>query len=164
MEGSSGVEHLTPDQAVELVPILRRERIAAAAIEWDAQDIDVDRMLQGFLRLLRGRGGEVVTGARVGGLARQNGVWTVTTAQGRFEAPIVINAAGGWADQMAALAGVAQVGLQPMRRSAVLLPAPEGHDVSRWPLFASASERWYAKPEAGLLMVSPCGGGSRRAA
>ena len=26
---------------------------------------------------------------------------------------------------------------------------------TRWPLFASASERWYAKPEAGLLMVSP---------
>ena len=70
-------------------------------------------------------------------------------------APTDINAAGGWADQMAALAQVAKVGLRPLRRSAALLPAPAEHDVSRWPLFASASERWYAKPEAGLLMVSP---------
>lgn len=155
LEGSSGVERLTPDQAVELVPILRRDRLAAAAIEWDAQDIDVDRMLQGFVRLLRGRGGKVVNEARVGAMARRRGLWTVTTAQGSFEAPIVINAAGGWADQLAGMAGVAQVGLQPMRRSAALLPAPDGHDVTRWPLFASASERWYAKPEAGLLMVSP---------
>ena len=104
LEGSSGIEHLSPDQAIELVPILRKDSLAAAAIEWDAQDIDVDRMLQGFVRLLRARGGTIVTGARVDALARQDGLWTVTTAQGSFEAPIVINAAGGWADQMAALA------------------------------------------------------------
>ena len=156
LEGSTGIEQLTPDQAVELVPILRRDRLAAAAIEWDAQDIDVDRMLQGFLRLLRKRGGEVVNGARTGALTRANGVWTATTGKGAYSAPIVVNAAGGWADQLAALAGAPQVGLRPLRRSAALLPAPDGRDVTRWPLFASASERWYAKPEAGLLMVSPC--------
>ena len=156
LEGSTGIEQLTPDQAVELVPILRRDRLAAAAIEWDAQDIDVDRMLQGFLRLLRKRGGEVVNGARTGALTRANGVWTATTDKGAYSAPIVVNAAGGWADKLAALADAPQVGLRPLRRSAALLPAPDGHDVTRWPLFASASERWYAKPEAGLLMVSPC--------
>ncbi len=155
LEGSTGIERLDPDQAIELVPILRRDRLAAAAIEWDAQDIDVDRMLQGFLRLLRARGGVVVTGARASTLERRDGIWSVTTPEGTFEAPIVVNAAGGWADQVAAMAHVPPVGLRPTRRSAALLPAPDGHDISRWPLFASASERWYAKPEAGLLMVSP---------
>lgn len=56
-KGATGLERLTAAQAVALVPILRPERIAAAVIEPDAQDIDVDRMLQGYARLLRERGG-----------------------------------------------------------------------------------------------------------
>ena len=71
-----GIEHLTPDQAVDLVPILRRDRIAAAAIEWSAQDIDVDRMLAGYTRLMKARGGHIRTGQRVDGITRQAGVWT----------------------------------------------------------------------------------------
>ncbi|MEY8837573.1 FAD-dependent oxidoreductase, partial [Cribrihabitans sp. XS_ASV171] len=62
-DGSSGLERLSPEQAVELVPILRRDLIAGAVIEWDAQDIDVDRMLSGYGRLLKERGGRIETGA-----------------------------------------------------------------------------------------------------
>lgn len=155
LEGSEGLERLSPEQAQELVPILRREAIAAAAIEWDAQDIDVDRMLQGFARKLRGLGGKIATGAPVQSIARRNGVWTVTTPAGEFAAPLLINAAGGWADAVAHLAGVRKLGLQPLRRSAALIPAPDGHDINHWPLFANAGDQWYAKPEAGKLMVSP---------
>lgn len=153
--GATGLEALTPDQAVELVPILCRELIAGAIIEWDAQDIDVDRMLAGYGRLLRARGGQTVTGARVEGMRRKAGVWTVRAGDTDYQAPLVVNAAGAWADGVAGLAGLAPLGLQPMRRSAALLPAPAGHDIRTWPLFASAAEQWYAKPEAGKLMVSP---------
>jgi len=66
-----------------------------------------------------------------------------------------VNAAGAWADQVSALAGLAPLGLVPKRRSAAILPAPEGRDVSAWPLFGSVSERWYARPMGGKLMVSP---------
>ncbi|MCY0148480.1 FAD-binding oxidoreductase [Hoeflea sp. G2-23] len=155
LDGSDGLERLSAQQAQELVPILRADVIAAAAIEWDAQDIDVDRMLQGFARLLRAHGGRIVNNARVQSIARRDGVWTVTTPAGEFSAPIVINVAGGWADQLAEMAGVRAVGLQPLRRSAALIPAPVGHDINRWPLFANASDQWYAKPEAGKLMISP---------
>lgn len=155
IDGADGLEHLTGAEAAELVPILRPERIAAAVIERDARDIDVDRMLQGYARALKAGGGRVETGAAVTAMSRASGTWTVQTAKGSHTAPLVINAAGAWADEIAALAGVARVGLSPCRRSAALLPAPEGCDIARWPLFGSVSETWYAKPDAGKLMVSP---------
>jgi D-arginine dehydrogenase len=155
MDGAEGMERITAAEAADLVPILRPERFAAAAFERDARDIDVDRLFQGWIRRLRGAGGTLVTGARVEGMTRAGGVWTLRTAAGDFQAPVVVNAAGGWANRIAALAGATPLGLQPLRRSAALLPAPDGHDIRRWPLFATATERWYAKPEAGMLMVSP---------
>lgn len=155
LSGSDGLERVSPAQALELVPILREEAIAAAAIEWDAQDIDVDRMLQGFARKVRGHGGKIVTGAAVSSISRDNGLWSVVTPAGEFAAPVVINAAGGWADAVAKLAGVRALGLSALRRSAVLIPAPDGQVIDRWPLFANAGDQWYAKPEAGKLMISP---------
>lgn len=154
LEGSQGIERLTPDEALAIVPILRRDRIAAAALERDAQDIDVDRMLQGFARLLRQRGGQVETGARVESILWRDGLWQVRASGQDYAAPVVVNAAGGWADKLAAMAGVAPVGLRPLRRTACLIPAPEGYDITDWPMFTSASERFYAKPDAGKLMIS----------
>ncbi|WP_417432410.1 NAD(P)/FAD-dependent oxidoreductase [Kiloniella sp.] len=155
LEGSVGIESLSADQAVELVPILRKEMIAAVAYEPRAQDIDVDRLLQGYARIVKHNGGQIVTNAPAQKISRSNGVWQVETPVGIYEAKILINAAGGWADEVAVMAQVNKVGLVPKRRSAALLPAPDGHDIMKWPLFASASEQWYAKPEGGKLMVSP---------
>ncbi|SMF46287.1 D-arginine dehydrogenase [Tistlia consotensis] len=152
---STGVEALTPAEALHLVPVLRAELIRGAAIERAASDIDVDRLLQGFARLLQAHGGTIVTGAEAARIGRAGRVWRVETAAGAFEAPVLVNAAGAWADAIARLAGVAPVGLKPLRRSAALLPAPDGRAVERWPLFAPVSETWYARPEAGKLMVSP---------
>jgi D-arginine dehydrogenase len=155
LEGADGMEQLSPDEAVSLFPLLKRDRIVAAAIESSAQDIDVDRLLQGFLRLARRSDARLVTNAAAERIERRGSVWRVETPAGTFEAPVVINAAGAWADHVAGLAGVSEVGLVPMRRSAAILPPPAGMDVTGWPVVASASETWYAKPDAGKLMVSP---------
>ncbi|SFE74976.1 NAD(P)/FAD-dependent oxidoreductase [Roseivivax sediminis] len=154
-DGAAGLTRMTGAEAAKIVPILRPERIAAALHEPDAQDIDVDRLLQGFQRRLKARGGRVDAGARVTAIAREGGVWRIETQKAVYEAPVIVDAAGGWADELAGLAGVAPLGLVPHRRSAALLPAPGGHDVSRWPLFGTVTETWYAKPDAGKLMVSP---------
>ncbi len=156
LEGAQGLERLTGAEAAALFPPLRAERIAAAAYESAARDIDVDRLLQGCLRRLRGRGGRLETDAPARRIARAGGVWRVETPRGAFEAPILIDAAGAWADEVALLAGVAPMGLRALRRSAALLPAPDGSGgMAGWPLVASAAMAWYAKPEAGRLMVSP---------
>jgi len=155
LDGADGMERVTPDEAVELFPLLRGEIIAAAAIERAAQDIDVDRLLQGFARLARRHGARFVTNAPARKIMRDGNLWQVETPAGTYEAPVIVNAAGAWADVVAGLAGVRKVGLVPMRRSAAILPAPEGYDVTSWPLVVSASESWYAKPGSGKLMVSP---------
>lgn len=153
--GASGAQRLTPEEAVELVPILRREAVAAATYDPRAADIDVDLLLQGFVRLLRRSGGEIRTGARIDRIARQGDGWRVDTDAGHLAAPVLINAAGAWGDVVAADAGVAPIGLAPLRRSAALLPSPDGLDPAEWPLFGGIAEDWYAKPAGGKLMVSP---------
>ncbi|WP_419901537.1 NAD(P)/FAD-dependent oxidoreductase [Kiloniella sp.] len=155
LKGAVGIEELTPKEATELVPILRQDRLQRVAIERDAYDIDVDRLLQGYAKLLRSHGGETVMAAKAIEITKQDNYWNVKTPAGAFIAPIIVNAAGAWADEIAQLAGVTPVGLVPMRRSAAILPAPNGFDVTQWPLVVSASETWYFKPEAGKLMVSP---------
>ncbi len=155
MDGATGLERISPEEAVALFPILKQAPIAAAAVERGAQSIDVDRLLQGFARMLRRNGGEIAVDAAAQSVSRAGGVWRVETPSGAFEAPILVNAAGAWADRVAATAGAAPVGLRALRRSAAIIPGPDGLDISAWPLVVNASETWYCKPEAGKLMVSP---------
>jgi D-arginine dehydrogenase len=142
------------DEARRLVPALAPGVVHRALLEPDAMDIDVDALLQGYLRGLRHQGGQLVTRAAVVGLEREGERWAATTAAGRFVAPVVVDAAGAWADEVAALAHVRPVGLQPMRRTALLFSA-EGHDVRRWPMVMDVGEQLYFRPDAGRLMASP---------
>jgi D-arginine dehydrogenase len=67
-----------------------------------------------------------------------------------------VNAAGAWADQVASLAGVRPVGLVARRRTVAMIPAPAEHDVRDWPMIGDLAETFYAKPESGGLLTSPC--------
>ena len=94
-------------EALELCPILREDYVAAALLEPDSSDIDVHALHQGYLRLFRRRAGRLVTNAPVEGLERGARGWTVGAGTERFTAPLLVNAAGAWADEIAALAGLA---------------------------------------------------------
>ena len=118
-------------------------------------DLDVDAIHQGFLRQARSAGATLHFDCPVRALQRQGGLWVATTPQGEFNAPVVVNAAGAWCDELAALAGIAPCGLQPMRRTAVLIPVPRGLRADDWPLTVDISEQFYFKPDAGLLLLSP---------
>ncbi|MFD2739779.1 NAD(P)/FAD-dependent oxidoreductase [Sulfitobacter aestuarii] len=150
-----GVDEISTDEALRLVPILDPGQVAFAAYHAPAYDIDTDRMLQDFARELRRNGGQVLTSAPVTSISRIGESWEVTAGDQTHRAALLVNAAGAWADQVAQMAGVAPLGIIPHRRSMARLPAPEGHDVSRWPMFFGVGEAWYAKPDAGALLVSP---------
>jgi D-arginine dehydrogenase len=90
----------------------------------------------------------------VEGIAYRNGQWLVETSRGKFAAPILVNAAGAWADQVARMAGVPPVGLTPKRRTAFTIDVP-GVSVTGWPLINDVGEAFYFKPDAGRLFVSP---------
>jgi D-arginine dehydrogenase len=153
---NTGARRLTGAQACQLSPALRPERIVDALIEPDAADMDVNAIHQGFLRGAVARGGEVRIHSEVVGLDRHDNQWTVTTQKNEtWQAPVVIDAAGAWADELAKMAGASRIGLQPCRRSALLFK-PEGFgDFAKWPMTYGASENWYFKPDAGQVLVSP---------
>ncbi|UWQ27724.1 FAD-binding oxidoreductase [Leisingera sp. M527] len=143
------------DEARAMIPILNPDTVGFAAVSGAAEDIDTDRMLQDFAKTLRAAGGQIVTKAPVTAITRSASGWGVTAGGQTYQARKLVNAAGAWADQVAALAGVKTIGLQPKRRSMARLPAPGGHDVSGWPMMIGVGETWYAKPDAGKLLVSP---------
>jgi len=153
---SRGTRELSAAELKQRVPALRPGYAVAAAIEDDTFEMDVAALLQGFLRQLRALGGVLALRSRAGRIERRAGEWHVEVSGGGiFSAPIVVNAAGAWGDEVAALAGVAPLGLQPKRRTALIIdPAP--WKVSDWPAVSDAVTSWYVKPEARTkLLVSP---------
>jgi D-arginine dehydrogenase len=151
----TGLRPLPREEALRQVPILRPEVVAAAALDDSGRDMEVAAILQGYLRLLRRAGAQVVLGAGELSLHRQAGQWTVDSRAGRFQAPVLVNATGAWADVVARQAGARPVGLQPMRRTAMTIPAPEGHDTRHWPMVIDVDETVYFKPDAGQFLLSP---------
>jgi len=149
------VRLLDAKEARVISPALREDYVACAGYEPNARDIDVDALHQGFLRGLRAQGGQAVVNAEVQALARSGGQWQVRTSAGSFEAPIVVNASGAWADTVGRMAGCKPVGCVPKRRTAFLFQPPADMDSSRWPLTVDVEENWYYKPDAGLLLGSP---------
>lgn len=148
-------ELIDGDALFEVAPFLRRDVIVRGLFEPGAMDMDVNAMLQGFLRGLRAKGGQVRTNAEVLSLTHDGKVWRIETRSGTVEAKIVVNAAGAWADELAAMAGAAKVGLVPKRRTAFTFDPAPGLDIARWPLTAGADETWYVKPDAGRIFGSP---------
>ena len=154
-DAADGLREISPDQAVAMVPILRRDLIERAAYEPDAQDIDVHALHEGWLRKARAGGMQLLTDAPLLKAERTGGKWRVETPNGIVVADVLVNAAGAWADEVASRCDVAKLGIQPMRRSVAVLPPPPTYDFAHWPLVDDAAERWYMKPEAGRIYVSP---------
>jgi D-arginine dehydrogenase len=139
------------------LPVLRPDYVGSGLLEAGAMDADVEAIHQGFLRGARARGADVRLGHEVTAIARGPEGYAVTCATGEtFEAKVLVDAAGAWADVIAEMAGVRPVGLQPMRRTALIVDAPPGLDVRSWPMAIDADEAFYFKPDAGRLLLSPC--------
>jgi D-arginine dehydrogenase len=149
------VHRIRREEALAACPILRPEYVDAAILEPDASDVDVHALHDGYLRLFKKRGGTLITSAEVRTLDRRNGAWIVATAAGTFRAPTIVNAAGAWADDVATKAGAAPQGIQPRRRTALLVELPAGQNPDAWPMTIDIDETFYFKPDAGLLLVSP---------
>ncbi len=152
---AAGTVPMSTDEALARVPILARERVAEALFEPGASDIDVNGLHQGFLRGFKARGGRLLCDVRIDALERKGATWRVVAGDAVYEAPILVNAAGAWADEVARLAGVAPIGIEPKRRTVVLLDAPKEHDIRAWPLTIDADETFYFKPDAGRLLLTP---------
>lgn len=153
--GDSGAvfEQIGRSELDQIVPGLRPE--------WDrairqprCADIDVAGLHAHYLKAAKQAGVELLCRARVAAIAAGD-VWRITLADGReLQAATIVNAAGAWADQLAQMAGVAPLGIQPYRRTvAQLRIAPE--PPADLPLCLDISGGFYFKPENGRLWLSP---------
>ena len=147
---SSGLIDLSAAQAKAKFPPLRAGYARRTLSDRGTADIDVDLLHQGYLKLFKRRGGHLRLKTEVLSLERNGGQWTA----GDYHAPVIVNAAGAWADVVAARAGAAPLGLQPKRRSIGVVPAPEGLDMAALPMAVDVAETWYMKPQSGKFLIS----------
>lgn len=140
---------------LERVPILRPGYVAGGLLEPNAMDIDVHALHQGFLRGAVSRGAELIKDVEVAAIERVSQGYRMRAGTQQFEATVVVNAAGAWADSIAQLAGITPIGLQPLRRTAMILDLPDGLDATHWPFVVDVDHEFYFKPEAGKLLASP---------
>lgn len=143
------------DELQRLLPMLRPGYAAAAVLDTNAGDLDVHAIHYGLWRGALGRGCQLLRDTDVSELRLVDGCWTVDTRQGQVQAPVVVNAAGAWADEVAARAGARRIGLVPKRRSAFIFPPPDGQSVDDWPSVIDVDEQFYFKPDAGRILGSP---------
>jgi len=149
------IERLDAAGVHELCPLLKDDARQGIA-DLNGTRLDPHALLQGNLRQLRSRGGELHAGARVVQIEHSGNAWTVKTEKDdRFSSPILINAAGSWADEVAKLAGVQPLGLQPLRRTIITFDAPPGTNLDRLPFAKTVGDDLYFAPESGRLFASP---------
>lgn len=148
------IERLGRDALEERLPGLREEWTDAI---WEpaCADIDVAGLHAHYLGLMRRRGAALFTRARAQKMTRSGGEWSILTDRGdTFTARMVVNAAGAWADTVAAMAGARPLAVAPLRRTVVQLrvdpPVPDD-----LPLTLDIAERFYFRPENGRVWLSP---------
>ena len=125
------------------------------AFEPDCSDIDVAALHQHYLATGRQAGVALRSNARLVRAEHSPAGWLIATADGReATCPVLVNAAGAWADEVACTAGAAPLGIAPLRRTVAQLrtdPAPPPN----LPLVLDIGETFYFKPESGRLWLSP---------
>ena len=149
------IERLDADEICALAPLVAPAYAAAGLLEANAMAIDTAALQQGYLKGFSARGGRLITNALVSEISAGAGGWEVQTTAGEVKAPILVNAAGAWADQLATQAGLRPIGLVPKRRTAILLDPPDDADAKSWPMVSDIDDEFYVKPEGASLMVSP---------
>ncbi|HYF87705.1 FAD-binding oxidoreductase [Azospirillum sp.] len=103
--GFTHEEVVGQEELRSLVPAIADHCVGALVSRGDGAAIPF-RTTFAFRRKAIALGARFQEGGAVTRLVRQGGLWTVETADGgRFEAPVVVNAAGAWADRIAAQAG-----------------------------------------------------------
>lgn len=148
----ASTEAVTSERAVELAPMMDLDKLGGALFEPSAQDIDVAGLHQAFVRIIRRHDGIILSDSEVTTLGKANGIWTVTTPTQTFETGAVINASGAWGDQLARLAGVKPIGLQPMRRTAFMVPGSQ--EYSHLPMVVNVENEYYFRPDGTQLLCS----------
>lgn len=148
------VEVLGRERLLDHVPGLL-PRWAHGVLEPSCCDIDVAALHQHYLAAAREAGTDLRCRARLVRAERQGRGWRLVLDDGTdLACDILVNAAGAWADPVAQIAGVLPLDIRPYRRTVAQLDV-EPAAPANLPLVLDIAERFYFKPDAGRLWLSP---------
>ena len=148
------LERVSQSQLLTECPILSSE-FTTGVIDQTSLHLDVHQLLTSTRRAFKELGGRVKTNFRVVAIESDQGSWQLTSDNGTTAcADIIVNAAGAWLDDIAKLAGVQPLGVQPKRRTGIRC-RPDSL-TSSWPMCYLITHDLYFKPEGQSLMFSPC--------
>jgi D-arginine dehydrogenase len=148
-----GLEEIGADEAVRLLPALRRDTLVDAAIDRSAVEVDVPVLLAAYRADALSAGADVVTGARVEHAERIGDVWRVTAGGTVLDAATVVDAAGAWADHVAGLFGARSRGLVPKRRTVAVAPSTARAVDPLWPMASDVADRFYFRPRGEAILA-----------
>ena len=150
-----GLKYISVNEAFKLVPALNKEGITRQAYRPDVYDIDTNKLYDYYRQSALEHGAQIRKKTKLIAANKKNKKWAIESSDGDIAASVLINAAGAWADQVAELCGVSKLNIRPYKRSIARMQAPKGMDVQNWPMIDGVGETWYAKPDAGNLIISP---------
>jgi len=146
---------LSPEETLAMSPELVPESFGAACLDNTAMEVDVPALLEFYRAGAIEAGAVVLTGAPVRSGKEVGERWIVEAGEHTIDASTVVNAAGAWADTVAAMFGARPLGLVPYRRSAAIVATAE--PVNRLgPMVGAADDTFYYRPDGEQLLISPC--------
>ncbi len=155
---SPDARQIAEEEISDIVPVLKigDDAFVGGLYDPDAYKLDSDAMLQTNVRALRDAGGALISNSPVTGIRSVGSNWIVDTPGESYQAQRIINAAGSWADDIAAMASVTPLRLTPLKRTIIAIRPPDGIDVSDWPFTKTVGDGFYMLPEgSGRLLACP---------
>ncbi len=136
------------------VPLLEGHAFEAALETPGDGVIDIWALLQYYLAGARSRGAKLRLSCGVRGISG-NGPFRVETDRGPLEAACLINAAGAWSGEVAAMAGATQQPLTPWKRHLFVFQDIAGID-RHGPFVWGLEPEFYFRPDSQGLLFSVC--------
>jgi len=151
--GVKTVELLSPAEVLRRMPHLRADDILGGSFSSTDGFVDPYSVMTGFMQRATDKGVRLWKGAEVTAILRDSqGTAGVETTRGPVTTRTVVNAAGPWAAQVAALAGV-MLPVQPLRR--MLVPSEPFPLIPREaPMTIDMATGFHFRPEGlGVLLA-----------
>ncbi len=147
---------ITREDCGSLILGFRNESIISGGVlEPDCISIDVAEFLAGYLRLAKANSVKLIFDSkfvRALKVKEKSQRWKVVTTKGELFVDAIVNAAGAWSDEVAALAGIPKIGLQAYKRTACTINL-DSNQIT-WPLVMDVDSQIYFEPISGGLLVS----------
>ena len=149
---SLGLSPISVIEAKEKASIIDLKSVKQAAWRDDVFDIDTDLLIQALRKECLSNGVQIFTNSAINKIERNNKKWILNS---KIQSEILINASGAWADDIAQLPNLKPKNIQPFKRSMARVEVDTSDNLSSLPVLFGSDDTWYAKPDAGSMIVSP---------